>query len=401
MIGLLTAALAATLVVGESAPTLQGTLDLAQDGDVVEVPGGTWPGPARVERAVTLRGSGVVDGGGAGRVITLAAPGAVLEGLTVRASGRDLQTTDACVYVETVAVGAAVRGTTMRDCLWGVWVNAAPEVRVEDNDVGGVIGGHPSNKGNGVHLFDVSRGVVRGNVVHDARDGIYISATEDTLIADNVAEDVRYGIHYMYSHRNEVRNNRTRRCSGGIALMQSSHLTVTGNVSTDNKRQGILFRDTQHSVIRGNVVERNGEGMFFFSSLDNEISGNRFAGNDIGARVWAGTERNRVFGNDFVGNRQQVYFVSASDQTWGTDEDGGNHWSDYLGWDQDGDGLGDRPYRVDSFLSGLLYRFPSAVLLLCSPTLELLGLAERQLPVLRSPTIHDPRPRIGLAAEIP
>ena len=73
----------------------------------------------------------------------------------------------------------------------------------------------------------------------------------------------------------------------------------------------------------------------------------------------------------------------------------GNYWSDYMGWDQDGDGIGDRPYRVNSFHSQLIYRFPSAALLMNSPSLETLTLLERRLPFLRTPTITDRNPLDG------
>ena len=72
----------------------------------------------------------------------------------------------------------------------------------------------------------------------------------------------------------------------------------------------------------------------------------------------------------------------------------GNYWGDYLGWDQDGDGFGDRPYRLDSFTASLIHRFPAAVLLVRSPALELLSHLEQTLPILRVPTIIDNRPRI-------
>ncbi len=135
------------------------------------------------------------------------------------------------------------------------------------------------------------------------------------------------------------------------------------------------------------MVSHNGEGMFFFSSLDNDISQNLITGNQIGARVWAGTERNEIHDNAFVGNANQVFYVSASDQHWAP-----NYWSDYLGWDQDGDGFGDRPYRNDVFLAQLLHRFPAAVLLLNSPTLEILNQLQSYMPQLRVPTVIDDAP---------
>jgi len=392
---LVQAALGATLIVGQDGPTVQATLDAAAPGDRVVLPTGDWPGPAVIRTALTLGSEGgVLVGGDTGDALRIQAAGAVVDGLQVRHSGRDLATSDSCIRLGPQATGAVVRRSTVTDCLFGIYVDQAAQARIEDNQVQGIVGENPSRKGNGVHLFDGTGLVVRGNTITDARDGVYVSATEDSLIADNVASHLRYGIHYMYSYDNTIRGNRISACTGGIALMESKRLVVEDNESTDNVKQGILFRDVQYSRIAGNRVLRNGEGLFFFSALDDEIVDNVIAGNQIGARIWAGTERNIVRGNSFIGNAQQVYYVASADQRW-EGESGGNYWSDYLGWDQDGDGHGDRPYQVDSLVSGLLYQTPAAVLLLNSPTLEILSHLQRQLPALRVPTIIDLSPLIS------
>ena len=390
----LSSSLAATWTVGTDAPTIQATIELASEGDTVVLPAGDWPGPVVLDKALTLSSDeGVLDGLGQGHALVVNAPGSRIEGLRVKNSGRDLATADACIHLGPEALGTVVRGVEAWDCLFGIWVHETDGAVLEDNRVRGLRGEHNSRKGNGIHLFDASDLVVRGNQVRDSRDGVYVSATEDSLIEANTAEHVRYGIHYMYSYDNVIRENVVRHCSGGIALMQSRNLVVEHNVSTDNTRQGILFRDAQYSRIANNVVERNGEGMFFFSSLDNEIVDNRVADNEIGFRIWAGTYRNTVRGNAFIGNRQQIYYVASEDQVW-EGESGGNYWSDYLGWDQDGDGRGDRPYAVDSLVARLLYQAPAAVLLLNSPTLELLQRMQRMLPAVRVPTVIDSQPLV-------
>ncbi|MCK6503560.1 nitrous oxide reductase family maturation protein NosD [Myxococcota bacterium] len=386
-------ATAATLRVGQAAPDLAGTLALAQDGDLVIVPEGTWDGGVQLTRTVHLRGEGgMVDGGGKGRVIEVLAPGVVIEDLVVQHSGDDLTVPEACIWTGPQALGTTIRRVTARDCLFGVWVHQSHDSLIEDSVFTGLPIAHPSQRGNGVELYDVDRVTVRRNHVAGMRDGIFVNATDHSVIADNLVEDLRYGIHYMYSFHNQVTGNHARRCSGGIALMQSRQIVVEDNLSEDNARQAILIRDMQYSRIAHNTALRSGEGFFFFDSLDNEIVANRVAGNQIGARVWAGTSRNVVYGNDFVGNQQQVFYVAAEDQVWGSEQTGGNRWSDYLGWDQDDDGVGDRPYRLTSFVAAVLARAPAAVLLLNSPTLELLALAQRQLPALHEPSVVDPWP---------
>ncbi len=383
-------AAAAELTVGVQAPTVQATLDLAEAGDVVVLPEGDWPGPARVDKALTFTSRGGVLVGDQGKTLVVEAAGAVIDGLVIAGSGDDLRGPDACVWVAPTATGAVIRNGHFTDCLFGIWLHEVDEVRVLDNTVEGRHEERPPSKGNGIHLFDGKRLEVRGNTVEGARDGIYVSATHDSVIAENKVSNQRYGIHYMYSYTNEILGNVANNNSGGIALMQSRDLKVIDNVASHNERQGILFRDAVDSEIRDNTVEGNGEGLFFFSSVRNEIVGNEVSGNQIGARIWAGTVDNDIHGNAFVANRVQVFYVASADQTWGS-----NYWSDYQGWDQDDDGQGDRPYRNAAFTARLLHRYPQAVLLLSSPTLELLSHLQARLPALRVPSVVDASPLIN------
>jgi nitrous oxidase accessory protein len=375
--------------------SLQAILDRAAPGDVVVLGPGSYDGPIRIDKALILRGrDAIVDGGGVGTPLVVSAPGARVEGLTVQNSGNDVGGPDACIYIEASATGASVRDSTLRDCAFGIWVHETDGVQIVGNRIWGRKDVRVTDRGNGIHLFNASHLVVRGNEIRDARDGIYVSVTEDSLIEGNLAEHLRFGVHYMYSYDNVLRANVTNHNTLGIALMESRNLVVEDNRAADNRRQGLLFRDVQDSEIRRNRLERNGTGMFFFSSTENVIEDNVVLDNEIGLKIWAGTRRNRMEGNVIRGNREQVFYVGDEDQTWG--ESGrGNYWGDYLGWDQDGDGVGDRPHRVDSFTAGLLYRYPSAALLLRSPGLETLSHLADRLPMLRTPTVVDRSPMLG------
>jgi nitrous oxidase accessory protein len=374
---------------------LQALLDHAAPGDVIELAPGRYDGPIRIETAVTLRGNqSVIDGHSLGTPLVVAAAGARVEGLRIENSGLDVGGPDSCIYVEPGATGAVIQGNTLRDCTFGIWVHETTGVELIDNRIWGREGVRVTDRGNGIHLFDGSELVIRGNEVRGVRDGIYVSATEDSLIEGNLAEKVRFGVHYMYSYRNVIRGNQAHDNTLGIALMESHDLVVEDNQASGNRRQGLLFRDVQGSQIRRNRLTRNGAGMFFFSSTENVIEDNLVLDNEIGLKIWAGTRRNLVEGNVIRGNREQVFYVGAEDQLWG--ESGrGNYWGDYLGWDQNGDGVGDLPHRVDSFTAGLLYRYPSAALLLRSPALEALSHLADRLPMLRTPTIVDYAPMLG------
>ncbi len=382
----------AELRVGVHGPDLQRTVAAASPGDVVLVPPGVWQGPVTVDKRVTLRGAGgLIDGGGVGTVVRVTAAGAVLEGLRVRGSGDDLGGPDACIFVEKGAKGAQLRDNHLSGCGFGIWVHETEAAQLVGNRVVGQVEGHRSNRGNGIHLFNATALVVRGNLVSGGRDGIYVSATEQSIIDGNTMTGTRYGIHYMFSYSNKVRGNVSRDSTNGYALMSSHHLEVHDNVAERNEERGLLLRDVQYCKITGNRLERNGEGLFMYSSTENLIADNALLHNEVGAKIWAGSVRNEVRGNAFVGNRVQIFYVGAEDLVWG-DPLPGNYWGDYLGWDQDGDGVGDRPYRVDSFTSRLTYKYPAATLLLRSPAMELLSHLEQRVAVMRVPTTVDLRP---------
>jgi nitrous oxidase accessory protein len=385
---------AATLVVGQHGATLQATLDAASDGDIVEVPEGTWPGPVTVSKRITLRGTGgTIDGGGEGTVLIVTAARAIVENLTVRGSGSDLSglQPDTCVWVEESAADSVMRGNHVEDCAFGIWINKAPRAQVLDNEVIGRSDMRPTDRGNGIHLFDSTELVVRGNTVTGARDGIYVLGVDDSLIEGNTTKNQRYGIHYMYSIRNTLHDNVSQDNLNGFALMQSRELVVTNNRAISNERHGILFRDATDCVITGNELRGNGEGFFFFSSAENQITNNRLVENKVGAKIWAGSQRNDVSGNAFIANAEQIFYVGAEDLVLGKEGDG-NYWSDYVGWDQSGDGIGDRPYRMASFASHLVYKYPAAAMLMHSPGVELLSHLEDQMPLLTVPTVVDESP---------
>ncbi len=380
---------------GDGTANLVRAIESAAAGDVLVLGEGIHPGPLRIARSVILRGKGaVIDGGGQGTPVVIAAPGVRIEGIKIRNSGDDISGPDACVYIEPSATGSVLKGNSLEECAFGIWVHEARGVHLIDNRIRGRKNIRPTDRGNGIHLFNAEDLVVRGNTVIDARDGIYVSATERSLIDSNTTNGVRFGIHYMYSYDNTIRGNEANRNKVGIALMESRNLRVDANRAIGNRRNGILFRDVQFSDIRNNHLEVNGNGMFFFSSTNNVIVDNSIVNNEIGMKVWAGTRRNRIEGNLIRGNREQVFFVGAEDQAWGTGGRG-NRWGDYLGWDQDDDGIGDRPHRVDSFTAALLYRFPSSALLLRSPALETLSHLAERLPMLRKPTVVDHAPIVA------
>ncbi len=392
---LLSTAGAATLKVGAGGDfrSIGAAVGAASPGDTIEVYGGVYRERLSVDKKVKLSGRGrpVIDGGGENHVVFISAPYVIFEGFKVIGSGGNLATDDSGIYVEGTARGTIIRDNIVEDCAFGIWINGAKDVKVTGNHVIGRRELISQKRGNGIHLWNVRNGLVEGNEIEGARDGILISVTRKTLIKNNRIRDLRYGVHYMYADDNRVEGNVTFDTRAGLAIMFSKRLEIVSNYSYDNEEYGILFRDLFNSKVVDNVLAGNGKGLFLYNSLYNEIRGNIVAGNDIGSHVWAGSEENMVSENAFIRNRTQVKYVGMKDEDWSV-EGRGNYWSDYLGWDLDGDGIGDVPYEANSVMERLVWTYPVVKLLLNSPAVQTLRMVERQFPVMKQPSIIDSAP---------
>ncbi|MFT5085756.1 MAG: nitrous oxidase accessory protein [Candidatus Latescibacterota bacterium] len=373
-----------------SAPLdLQALVDAAAVGDTLDLSIGHY-GSARVDKALTIRGQGVgtvVDGGGSGHTLALMAAAISVENLRVTGSGTDVSGKHSGIWVDREADGARIIGVQIDRSGFGIWVDAADEphiagCRVEGRDDEAII----SDLGNGIHLFNVKNGAVLDNYIEKGRDGVYISNSTGCLIARNRIHRTRFAIHYMYSHHNRVVGNYTDSSSVGIALMYSKGIQVLENEVRASHTHGILLRNLYNSRIEANDTQSSQDGFFFSGCSFDTLRGNLVAANEIGILV-SDSPENLVAGNAFVDNRQQLNYQNHTSLVWS-----GNYWSDYVGWDRNGDGVGDKRHYPSDIAAYLVGRFPAVRLVLHSPAMLLLQGLEAQFPVMRPPGVLEERP---------
>lgn len=371
---------------------LQAAVDAAAAGDVLEVQRGHYRANLRIDRPLTLRGVGrpTLSGGQAGDTIRVTAPDVVIEGLIVRDSGTSLKDQNSGIYIQPGAHRAIVRRCDLTYNLFGLWIEKADDVQVLDNTITGLRDANSSQRGNGVQLYNTRGARIERNHISFVRDALYVDVSHHAVFRGNRLHHSRYGTHYMNSYYNLWENNDTYLNRGGLALMEVRDQTVRNNRAWGNTDHGIMLRTLQDSVVEGNIVARNARGFFIYDVEYAQLRGNLITGNAIGVHLSAGSTRNAVDGNDFIGNREQVRYVGARDERWGGPR--GNYWSNYLGWDRDGDGFGDVPYEANDMVDRLTWRYPAVKLLLASPAVQALRLVGQQFPILRVPTVVDPRP---------
>ena len=105
--------------------------------------------------------------------------------------------------------------------------------------------------------------------------------------------------------------------------------------------------------------------------------------------------RNQIRDNSFIENEAQVVIagggrLEANEWTVGGR---GNYWSDYAGYDGNGDGLGEIEYRAERLLDSLLGRQPELRLFMYSPVVNAVDFAARAFPMVRpQPILVDAHP---------
>ena len=384
---------AATLTV-RPGDDLAATVRAAQPGDTVQVQRGQYRANLLIDKPLTLRGLDrpTLSGGNQGDTIRVTAPDVVIEGLIVRDSGDDLKAQNAGIYLYPGAHRAVVRHCDLTYNLFGLWIEKADDVRIEHNVITGKREYASPQRGNGVQLYNTKGAQILNNDISFVRDALYVDVSHHAVFKGNRLHHSRYGTHYMNSYYNLWEDNDTYYNRGGLALMEVRDQVVRGNRAWGNSDHGIMLRTLQDSVIENNVVAGNNRGFFIYDVEYIKLNDNLIVDNTVGVHLSAGSKNNEVEGNDLIGNREQVRYVGARDERWGTQR--GNHWSNYLGWDRDGDGMGDVPYEANDMVDRLTWRHPSVKLLLASPAVQALRLVGRQFPILRAPSVVDPHPRM-------
>jgi len=364
----------------------------ARPGDTVAIERGRYLDHLRIDKPLKLVGIDrpTLSGGLAGDTIRIVSPDVTIEGLIVTESGDDLTAQNAGIYIQPGADRAIVKNCDIAYSLFGIWIEGAKDVQVIGNLITGKRDYPSAQRGNGIQLYNSSGARLVGSGIGFARDGIYVDVSHHAVFSGNKIHDVRYGTHYMNSHYNTWEDNDSYHNRNGLALMMTRNLIVRNNRTWGNSDVGIMLRTIQDSVIEGNVVAGNRRGFFVYDAEYNALQNNLIIDNDVGAHVWAGSIHNEVEGNDFIRNREQVRYIAAKDVPWGVKT--GNYWSNYVGWDRDGNGTGDVPYEANDVVDRLVWRLPMVKLLLNSPAIQTLRLIAQQFPLLRSPSIVDGKP---------
>lgn len=305
-----------------------------------------------------------------------------------------------------------VSNNTISNCEDGIDVQLSDRAIITDNNF-------MNNTDFGITFFVSSNSTISRNKITNNYQGIDSSYSDDVLIADNIVTDnswcgieVSYGKNIDVSHNiidnnpfgiafcyidnsicsnNTVTNssqigieimdsenilgynlisyNSVNNCYCGIMLEHSLGNTYKNNIVNYNEFGIMLYGATYFNVITKNEVEKNGVGVELYGYIQSKTYApfkNWVVGNNICENTNCGiystilTLSNHIYYNNFIDNYQNA-FDKGTNIWYKLKIVGsmGNYWDDYTGSDNNGNGIGDEPYKISPLRIRNKDRFPS------------------------------------------
>jgi nitrous oxidase accessory protein len=360
--------------------SIEAALRAARAGDTIQVQAGIYTGNLVLDKQIVLEGihQPLVRGSGQGSVLTVLAAGCTIKGFVIEGGGGDLQTEDSGILLKSSL--NHVEDNELRDVLYGIYLYQARDNVLRRNLIRGRSQLEIGERGAGLHLWDSPNNLIEENSIIETRDGLYIQSSPGNVIRRNRVCRLRYGVHYMFSDSNTFEENLFSENVAGAAIMYSKQIDFRHNAFIHNRgfsSFGILFQDCEKCLAEENLIADNAVGIFMEALRDSLFHNNVIAENDVALQMFSSAEANTFSGNKFISNLSPLYLIGKKTVTRWTQGGIGNFWDDYEGYDLDGDGIGDRPHKVQNVFEYLEGNYPRLRLYLQSPAAQALALADR------------------------
>lgn len=375
-------------------------LAAAHPGDRFCLAPGSYTGPLRLNGTVVWGPrEAVIRSAGEGTTVRMEGQGAALLGVTVDGSGGRFDLLDAAVHA--TGQDTHVEGVAVRNATFGILVEKAERPEVRDNDVLGDATKPLGLRGDGIRLWEAYDGVVEGNRVRDGRDVVLWYASRNRVIG-NTIEGGRYGAHLMYSHDNEIADNRFANNVTGVFVMYSRQVALHRNVfagAIGAAGLGVGLKESGNVIATRNAFVHNTIGLYVDTSPlwpddRNRFEGNAFRLNEVAVSFLGRSSGNAFIANEFLDSRVHVEVDGHGDARQA--EWRANRFDDYAGYDLDGDGTGDVAYELRSLSADLVAARPELAFYRGTLSLSLAEAIGRIVPLLEPRLVLvDPEPRMS------
>ena len=386
------------------ANALQDAIDNAPAGSILKLPSGVYKGNIVIDKPLSIIGNGknvIIDGEGKGTVIKTTGSFITLKNLKIIGSGSMHHKLDAAISMQK-GKQCEVSNCIIEDCLFGIDLQMVSNSIISNNKI--------SSKdvdlglrGDGLRLWYSNDNIIKNNSLYKSRDMV-VWYSHGNTIEENVGKWGRYSLHFMYAGKNIVKNNRYKFNSVGIFFMYSQDTIATGNIiesSLGATGMGLGLKDVSNFILKNNTIIYCAQGLYidrspFEPGTNNWITANKILYNSEAMHFHSLSENNIIKENTIMGNIEDIVNDSRGSKT-NKNVIVGNYWDNYIGFDRDGDNIGDTPHKVYQYADQLWVYNPNVKFFYGSPVISLLNFLAKLAPFTKPIfLLEDEKPKIRI-----
>lgn len=373
--------------------TVQQAIQMAAAGDTVLVDAGIYHEKNLViNKTIYLIGINhpVLDGEHKYEIISVKAPGVVVDGFKITHSGVSSIEDFAGIKIYNTR-DVVIKNNILDDTFFGIYSQYGTNCTIEKNTLT-AYAKQEQQSGNGIHCWKSDSMRIIANTVSGHRDGIYFEFVTNSVIWRNTSfENLRYGLHFMFSNNDAYITNIFKNNGAGVAVMFSHHVKMFHNFFEENwgdAAYGLLLKEIADSYIDNNRFTKNTTGIHMEGTSRISMQKNVFENNGWALKIQASCMDIALSSNNFMGNTFDVgtngsLVLNSFDK---------NYWDKYDGYDLNKDKIGDVPYRPVSMYSMIIEQNPPAMMLFRSFMTALLDKTEKIIPTLTPENLKDDHP---------
>lgn len=373
---------------------IQNAIDIAKEGDVIIIKPGTYKenNITITQNNIQIKGIGrpIIDGEMTGTVMLFKATDFVLSGIKIINVGHSYTKNFAAVLV-TKSERFEINDVILENVFFGFLIEKSKHGIIQ-NCTASSSYKDEAGAGNGVHLWNCSDLIVKGNNLHGMRDGIYLEFVKRSKIIDNYSHNnIRYGLHFMFSNNDEYSHNKFENNGAGVAVMFSKYIKMHHNKFMLNwgaSSYGLLLKEIYDAEIHDNDFVKNTTGINIEGSTRINYSNNNFKNNGWAINVTGACYKNLFYENNFLHNSFDISYKGNLN----SNQFNNNYWSEYTGYDLDRDNVGDIPYRPVKLFSYIVNTTPETIVLLRSLFVDIINFSEKVSPVFTPDQLIDDSP---------
>ncbi len=332
---------------------LQDAINKAKPYSVIKLSKGIYKGHIVIDKPITIigkNGKTIITGSGKGTVITIKSSNVTLKNLTIIGSGNRRDNFDGAITADKVK-HLTIEYCTIKDSLYGIHLAMADNCLIENNRISSKNEKIPQ-RGDGLKLWYSNHNIIRNNLFQKIRD-VSLARSNFNIIENNRFFSSRFATYLEFGKNNIIKNNLYKYNEVSVMLMGTKNIKVLSNKILGSQGAvgiGVVIKGGRNILFSKNLIKFNAQGFFMDykytgkniqrTITDNEISYNLEALHFHAIISNNSITHNKIFNNlvdvakDLIGDKNKNNIIEY------------NYWGNYVGFDRNGDNIGDTPYVI-------------------------------------------------------